>query len=122
MIKEWVAMPEGNEATRFKPGRSGNPKGRPKGSRHRISEAFLGDVLADYEKHGAATIERMRQDDPAAYVRMVVSLVPKQIENVPNPLEHFTDEELDQLEAYLKSIADKGESGADQQANGQPPH
>jgi hypothetical protein len=53
---------------------------------------------------------------------MVVSLVPKQIEKTPNPLEHFTDEELDQLEAYLKSIADKGESGADQQANRQPPH
>ena len=53
---------------------------------------------------------------------MVVSLVPKQIEKVPNSLEHFTDEELHQLEAYSKSIADKGESGADQPVNRQSPH
>jgi hypothetical protein len=33
-------VPEENEATRFKPGQSGNPKGRPRGSRHKISEAF----------------------------------------------------------------------------------
>jgi hypothetical protein len=117
-----MQVPEGNEATRFKPGQSGNPKGRPKGSRHKIAEAFLRDLLSDYEKHGADAIERMRLDDPAAYVRMVVSLVPKQIEKVPNPLEHFTDEELDQLEAYLEAIENKADGNADQEVHPQPSH
>src|SRR5215475_7651156 len=32
-------MARADEATRFKPSQSGNPKGRPKGSRHKLSEA-----------------------------------------------------------------------------------
>jgi hypothetical protein len=34
-------MARAAEATRFQPGQPGNPKGRPKGSRHRLSEAAL---------------------------------------------------------------------------------
>jgi Family of unknown function (DUF5681) len=107
-------VPEGNEATRFKPGQSGNPRGRPRGSRHKISEAFIADLLADYEKHGRQTLDRMRKEDPTAYIRMIASLVPKQIEKASNPLEHFTNEELDQLEAYLQSVANDGAAQADE--------
>jgi hypothetical protein len=62
----------------------------------------------------------MRKEDPTAYIRMIASLGPKQIvDKAPNPLEHFTNEELDQLEAYLQSIANKGAAEADER---QPPH
>jgi Family of unknown function (DUF5681) len=115
-------VPEGNEATRFKPGQSGNPKGRPRGSRHKISEAFIADLLADYEKHGRQTLDQMRKEDPTAYIRMIASLVPKQIEKTPNPLEHFTNEELDQLEAYLQPVANEGAAEADEHVERQPSH
>jgi len=31
----------GSKAWEFKPGQSGNPKGRPKGARNKLGEAFL---------------------------------------------------------------------------------
>jgi hypothetical protein len=46
---------------------------------------------------------------------MIASLVPKQVEKTPNPLEHFTNEELDQLEAYLQPVANEGAAEADEQ-------
>jgi hypothetical protein len=70
--------------------------------------------LADYQKHGRQALDRMRKEDPTAYIRMIASLVPKQIDKAPNPLEHFTNEELDQLEAHLQSIANKGAAEADE--------
>ena len=72
----------------FQPGNPGGP-GRPKGSKHRISEAFLRAIADDFEAHGIEAIEQCRRDDPATYVRVVASLIPKEVllgEDAENPL------------------------------------
>ena len=61
-------------------GQSGNAAGRPKGSRARLSEAFVNDVQEDWKLHGIATLQRVRQDDPSTYLRVVASILPKEIE------------------------------------------
>src|SRR5262245_11937534 len=55
----------------FEKGVSGNPAGRPKGSRNKLSEEFLSALCADFEEHGVASIVSMRENDPSSYVKVV---------------------------------------------------
>jgi hypothetical protein len=66
--------------TRFKPGQSGNPAGRPKGARNKVSEKLLEALALDFETHGKEVIETVRAEKPHEYLKIVASLVPKQME------------------------------------------
>jgi hypothetical protein len=91
----------------FKPGQSGNPRGLPRGSRHRLSECVLAELCETWETHGKDALNRLAAENPVAFVRIVASLVPRQREALVNPFDDFTDEDLDQLAAYLESIRDE---------------
>lgn len=63
----------------FQPGQSGNPSGRPRGARNRLSEILLSIVVEDFIKHGPQAIAQLREKDPATYLRLVSSLVPREL-------------------------------------------
>lgn len=65
--------------TRFKPGQSGNPAGRPKGARSKLGEAFIDALLKDWEANGIDAILKMREEKAADYVKVVASLLPKEV-------------------------------------------
>ena len=58
-------------------GQSGNPAGRPKGARNRLSESVLKELIRHWEENGRDAIDRTCKEQPAAYLRAVLSLVPK---------------------------------------------
>jgi hypothetical protein len=61
----------------FKPGVSGNPRGRPRGSRSKLSETFLSDLAACWQRHGAAALEACATQQPDVLIRTVASLLPR---------------------------------------------
>ncbi len=54
-------------------------KGRPPGSRDQLTSDFIDKLAEDFEANGESAIERCRNDDPAAYLRLVASLAPKNV-------------------------------------------
>jgi hypothetical protein len=101
----------GPVATRFKPGQSGNPGGKPVGSRNRLTAHFLNALADDFEVHGKQAITDARTADPMGYVKVVGALMPKQIENT-QPLDDLTDGELLAGIALLRSrLADSSGAG-----------
>lgn len=88
----------------FEVGNPGGP-GRPKGSRHALSESFISALQADFRAHGEEAIRRTREEEPAAYVKVLASLLPKEVE-IKRPLEDLTDDELvNAIELIRASVA-----------------
>jgi len=92
----------------WQPGESGNPAGRMRGSRNRLSEAVISALLRDFSKHGEKAIAKVRRTQPAAYLKCLVLLVPREhkVEH-SNPLKAMSDEELDEALAALRELLAK---------------
>src|SRR6516165_11425682 len=48
----------------WQPGVSGNPAGRLRGSRNKLSEAVICALLRDFSKHGEKAIAKVRREQP----------------------------------------------------------
>ncbi len=64
----------------WKPGESGNPAGRPKGVRHKLSEAGLSELVDDWVKHGIEVIQKVREKKPEVYLQVISRLLPQNLE------------------------------------------
>jgi hypothetical protein len=73
-----VTASERDAYGRFLTGNSGG-RGRPKGSRNKLTERFLDTIANDFAKHGAEAIAKVRTEDPAMYLNIVGSLVPREL-------------------------------------------
>jgi hypothetical protein len=99
-------------STKFAAGQSGNPAGRPKGSRNKLGEAFVSALHADFQEHGVDVIARVRLEKPDQYLKVVASLLPKEIKI--EAVNDLSDGQLDQrIKQLLAALAELGlEDGA----------
>src|SRR6516162_11109111 len=51
--------------------------GRQKGTRNKLSEAFLKDLHAEWERSGAATLKILAVENPAALAAIVAKVIPQ---------------------------------------------
>ena len=79
-------------------------------TRRTFNKDFLLTLAADFKKHGAAAIEKVREQQPAAYMKICALLVPREMKvERSGGVKDLTGEQLEQaiaaIEAWLAAQA-----------------
>lgn len=96
--------------TRFQPGVSANPGGKPVGARNSLNAKFLKALSEDFDAGGSAAIALCRETDPSAYVRALIALQPKELEITRDPFANMTEEQLDAAILAVRAAIDASHS------------
>ena len=69
-----------------------------RGSRNKLSEEVICALLRDFRQHGQKAVARVRQTQPAAYLKVLALLVPREhkVEH-SNLLKELSDEQLEAI-------------------------
>src|SRR5262249_53870421 len=97
----------------WQPGMSGNPAGRLRGSRNKLSEAVICALLRDFSMHGEKAIAKVRRTQPAAYLKILALLVPREhkVEH-SNPIKDMTTEQIERSIEFIKEMIAKRDAAA----------
>jgi hypothetical protein len=81
--------------------------GRPKGSRNKLGEAFIEALHDDFMENGVAAIQIVRNEKPDQYLKVIASLLPKEMTlNVNDDQGNLTDDEIvERIRELSKAIS-----------------
>jgi hypothetical protein len=73
-------------------------------TRRSFNKDFLLALAADFKKHGAATIEKVRKQQPAAYLKICALLVPREMKvEHSNAIKAMSDEQIEAAIEYIEA-------------------
>jgi hypothetical protein len=81
-MSEAIAKQSGrtrDDKGRWLPGVPQHGGGRPKGVKHKLGQSFLNDLALHWQTEGADILKRVTKDDPATVLRVIASLIPKEL-------------------------------------------
>ncbi len=90
-------------------GQSGNPAGRQKGSRNKLSEQFLDETYEVWQEHGKSALITMATKQPSRFVQMVALLIPAHFKiQHEHPSALLTEEQVEARIAELSAALGLG--------------
>lgn len=108
---------------RIQPGHPLYGKGRRPNSRQKLSDKFVEAVYSDFEVNGADAVVKAREADPIGYLRIIASLMPRDIRI--SHVDELTPEQIDERLANLLGpaavalIGGRREEGSDRTIDGE---
>jgi hypothetical protein len=68
--------------------------GRTPGARNKLQLDFCRALAKDFEEHGEGIIRIARIEDPVAYLKLIASILPKELVVEARAIEGMSDEEI----------------------------
>src|SRR5262245_21859740 len=95
-------------AMTFKQGVSGNPHGNRHRTRHLLNQEFMQALLLNFRHEGKKAIEKVARNQPAAYLKILALLVPREMKvEHSGGVKAMSDEEIEQAIATRAGEAAK---------------
>src|SRR5262245_4329975 len=105
-----VPKKETNLMAKFLKGISGNPTGRPRDARNKLTRVVLEDILAHWNepvpenpkiRKGPEALQTAWREKPVEYAKLVLSVMPKELA-IENFMSDMTDHDIDELTIKIK--------------------
>jgi hypothetical protein len=81
--------------------------GRPQGSRNKLQAKFIEELAKDFETEGEAVIRFVRTDKPVDYLKIIASVLPKELLMPDSPLSDVSDEDLAEAISIYRAMKNK---------------
>jgi len=90
----------------FQQGQSGNPHGNRHRTRHLLNQEFMQALLLNFRHQGKKAIEKVARDQPAAYLKILALLVPRELklEHSGGVIKAMSDEEIEQAIEVIQTM------------------
>ena len=97
----------------FQQGVSGNPHGNRHRTRHLLNQEFMQALLLNFRHEGKKAIEKVARNQPAAYLKILALLVPREMKlDHSGGVKAMTDEELEVAIEAIKAMIAARDAGA----------